>query len=323
MKLKNQIRSLLKYVVLAPSGYNTQPWKFKLGDDSLEIIPDYTRARINTDPEYREFFMSLGAAATNLEVAAAHFGLTFQKSYRLDDSNHDYAIVYKFSEKMSKPIDSPLFSAISTRHTNRFAYLNQNISKKIVDDLKKIPHPDTVEMNLITRPGDITLLSKIIHQSYILWYRNQILVEELESWLRDDLEISKDGLPTGVLNLYKLAISAKYYLLKDDQDLKDRSDHDQNLAKTAPALALVSTKFDTVENWFQAGEYFELLTLTLASHGLATDYFNHPLTMKKSRLATAKTVGTKFLPQLLIRLGTPTLIPPRTPRRPLKELLIS
>lgn len=323
MKLKNQIKSLLKYVLLAPSGYNTQPWKFKLGDNSLEILPDYTRARINTDPEYREFFMSLGAAATNLQVAANHFGLAYEKSYRLDDKNHDYVIIFNFSGQKVTPINSPLFSAIKTRHTNRFPYKNQVISKNILADLKKLPHNDNVELNLMTRPGDITALSNLIQKSFLVWHRNQLMVEELESWLRDDLEVSKDGLPTSVLNLYKLGINAKYLLFKDDPKLISHAKHYQSLAKSSPAIALISTKSDTVENWFQAGEFFELFSLTLAVHGLALDFFNHPLIMKKTRQDTAASFSSKFLPQLLFRFGLPTIIPPKTPRRPLKELLIS
>jgi hypothetical protein len=267
--------------------------------------------------------MSLGAAAANLQVAAEHFGLAYEKFYRLDDKNHDYAIVFKFSKNLSPPSYSPLFSAIKTRHTNRFPYLKENIPKNILADLKKVPHSNSVELNLVTRPGDLTLLSKLIQKSFNLWYRNQLMVEELETWLRDDLEISQDGLPTSVLYLYKLGVNAKYFLLKDDPELKNRSEHYQTLAKNAPALCLISTKADTVENWFQAGEFFELFTLTLAVHGFAVDFFNHPLTMKKTRQESATAFSSHLLPQLLFRFGLPTVVPPRTPRRPLRELLIS
>jgi len=324
MELKNQIKSLLKHVILAPSGYNTQPWKFKIGNDTLEILPDYTRARLNTDPDYREFFMSLGAAATNLEVSAKNFALSFKKSYRLNDKKRDYAIFYKFNESKNKSTDGhPLFKSISTRHTNRSPYQSEKLPKNLIQTLRNLPYPHDVELNLITRPGDITTFSNLVHQSYFLWYKNQMLVKELESWLRDDLALAKDGLPTGVLNIYKLAINAKYIMIKKDQSISDRSKYGQSLAKNAPALALLSTRRDTVQDWFQAGEYFELLALTLASHGYSTDFFNQPLVIKKSRRDAARIVGSQFLPQLLFRVGVPTVKAPKTRRRPLKEFLIS
>lgn len=323
MKLKNQIKSLLKYVILAPSGYNTQPWKFKLGEDSLEIIPDYTRARLNTDPDYREFYMSLGAAAFNLEVAAKHFGFSYQKFYRLDEKNHRYSIYFLFSDKKNKVEDSPLFEAISTRHTNRFPYENEKLSKDIVAKLRALPRPNSVDFHLVTRPGDISAFAKLINHSFLLWSRQQALVDELETWLRDDLEFSPDGLPTGVINLYKLAINLKYYLHPDDPKVKIGSLKSENLAQSAPALAIISTKKDEVSDWFEAGEFFELFVLTLASYGLATDFFNYPLALKKTRQDVAKLVETNNLPQLLFRLGKPTVTPPRTSRYPLAKLLIS
>lgn len=323
MKLKSQIKSLLKYVLLAPSGYNTQPWKFRLGENSLEIIPDYTRARLNTDPDYREFYMSLGAAAFNLEVAAKHFGMGFKKIYRFDESSPNNSIYFEFTGEKTKSESSPLFQAISTRHTNRFPYTKTKLSKNIVTQLRTLPHPDSVDFHLITRPGDISAFAKLINYSFLLWSRQQALVEELETWLRDDLEFSPDGLPTGVINLYKLAINLKYYLHPDDPEIKVGSLKSENLAKNAPALVVISTKKDSVSNWFEAGEFFELLVLTLASHGFTTDFFNYPLALKKTRKNVAKLIETDNLPQLLFRLGEPTIIPPKTSRYPLSKLLIS
>jgi len=323
MKLKNQIKSLLKYVILAPSGYNTQPWKLKLEDSSLEILPDYTRARLNTDPDYREFYMSLGTAAFNLEVTAQHFGLAYQKSYRLDEVKQNYSIFFQFTNQSLKPIDSPLFAAISIRHTNRFPYLDKKLSKTLITKLRSLPHPDSVNFHLITRPGSITAFARLINRSFLLWSRQQALVEELETWLRDDLEFSPDGLPTGVINIYKLAINLKYFLHSSDPQIKSGSLKSQNLAKNAPALAVISTKKDSVSDWFQAGEFFELLVLTLTSHGLTTDFFNYPLTLKKTRQEVSILLNTSHFPQLLFRLGQPTFLPPRTFRYPLAKLLIS
>lgn len=314
MNTKTQIKSLLKYVIQAPSGYNTQPWKFKLGSDYLEIIPDYTRARINTDPEYREFFMSLGAAATNFQVAADHFGLAFKKSYRLDDDHHDYAIIFKYTGEKIEPVPSPLFSAISTRHTNRFPYLDEKLTKTMIAEIRSLPCPDSVSLNLITRPGDLTAFAKLINRSFQLWSRQQSMVDELETWIRDDLEFSPDGLPTGVINIYKLAVNIKH-LFSPSEKVPE--------IKTLSALAVISTKNDSVANWFQAGEYFELFALTLASHGLATDFFNYPIALKKTRGEVASLIKSSDFPQLLFRLGVPTVIPPRTPRYPLKQLLLS
>lgn len=321
MTQKNKIKSLLKYVVLAPSGYNTQPWRFKLGEDSLEILPDYSRARLNTDPDYREFYMSLGAAACNFEIAAKYFGYSFQKTYIVDEKKQRYSIFFKFVARSTRGENEALLKAISTRHTNRFPYKDEKLSKELISQIRSLPTPNSVEFHLITRPGDITAFAKLINYSYLLWSRQQAMIDELETWLRDDLEFSPDGLPTGVINLYKMAINLKYLRHKDDMEAEINSIKNQNLAKNSPALAVISTKNDDIQSWFEAGEFFELLALTLASNGLSTDFFNYPLSLKKTRKDTAKLLESTHLPQLLFRLGKPTVITPKTPRYPLSRLL--
>ena len=38
------LRFLVNYAILAPSSHNTQPWLFRIGEQSLELIADRTRA---------------------------------------------------------------------------------------------------------------------------------------------------------------------------------------------------------------------------------------------------------------------------------------
>lgn len=65
---------MIEQAVKAPSGHNTQPWKFRLFSDHIDILPDFSRALPVVDPNHRELFVSLGCAAENLCIAAAHRG---------------------------------------------------------------------------------------------------------------------------------------------------------------------------------------------------------------------------------------------------------
>lgn len=68
-----ELEFLLQYAILAPSGHNTQPWAFKITDEGIKVYADGSRAMPVLDPADRELLMSVGAAITNLRVAAAHF----------------------------------------------------------------------------------------------------------------------------------------------------------------------------------------------------------------------------------------------------------
>jgi hypothetical protein len=61
---------LLRMATLAANGPNTQPWKFRLNDDGVSILPDFTRRTEVVDPDDHHLFISLGCAAENLTIAA-------------------------------------------------------------------------------------------------------------------------------------------------------------------------------------------------------------------------------------------------------------
>lgn len=45
-----QLKFLLDYAVLAPSGHNSQPWLFRIGDGWVEVHADRTRRLPVVDP---------------------------------------------------------------------------------------------------------------------------------------------------------------------------------------------------------------------------------------------------------------------------------
>src|SRR5205814_5546335 len=79
---REQVKFLLEYAILAPSGHNTQPWFFRIAEDGVEVYADYSRRLPVADPGDRELMMSIGAAITNLRAAAAHFGFESSVLYQ-------------------------------------------------------------------------------------------------------------------------------------------------------------------------------------------------------------------------------------------------
>ena len=71
---EERLRFLLNYAVLAPSGHNTQPWLFRVGNGEVDLYADRTRGLPVVDPEDRALVISCGAALFYLRVAIGHFG---------------------------------------------------------------------------------------------------------------------------------------------------------------------------------------------------------------------------------------------------------
>lgn len=43
---RERLAFLVRYAVLAPSSHNTQPWRFRLGAECIEVHPDVARAGV-------------------------------------------------------------------------------------------------------------------------------------------------------------------------------------------------------------------------------------------------------------------------------------
>src|SRR5690242_12261953 len=66
---------LVRAAVLAANAHNTQPWRFRLYPDRIDLyaVPDRTTGTM--DQLRREMYISLGCALENLTLAAAAAGL--------------------------------------------------------------------------------------------------------------------------------------------------------------------------------------------------------------------------------------------------------
>jgi len=111
------LKELVRYATLAPSGHNTQCWRFRLDNRSIVILPDLSRRTPVVDPDDHHLYVSLGCAAENLLLAARAFGFMGNAHF---NSASDGAI--RAALERSKAEESPLFKAIPHRQCTRTDY---------------------------------------------------------------------------------------------------------------------------------------------------------------------------------------------------------
>lgn len=59
----------------APSVHNTQPWRWRIRPEAVELHADWRRHLVATDPDRRDLILSCGAALHHLRVALSAQGL--------------------------------------------------------------------------------------------------------------------------------------------------------------------------------------------------------------------------------------------------------
>jgi hypothetical protein len=280
---EEQMRFLLQYAILAPSGHNTQPWAFRVTKEGVEVFADYTRRLLAVDPGDRELLMSVGAAITNFRVAAAHFGFGTTVTY---DRRPEEGVPVAFISlcETCAPDGSlvSLFRAIPERHTNRAPFDGQPLEPdrlaRICDLLDHFP--DTL----------------------------RVLLSQHKERVAEMVEEGDHLLMAGGTPLERLYVTAW-------QGRRDR-----RLARTSSALLLVTAEDDRV-SLIRAGEVLELLLLTITATGLQYSFLNQPVAADPLRTTIGSLAGTPHPPQLLIRIGAAPPVEEPRPRRPLEHVI--
>ncbi|MCK7467113.1 MAG: hypothetical protein MZU91_02475 [Desulfosudis oleivorans] len=168
--LENHLKKIIYYATLAPSGHNTQPWKFSIKDNSLVIYPDYSRRLQVVDPDDHDLFISLGCALENFIIAASHMGYSAKVEYFPPTEEKD-CIKVTINKDMVK-IDPALFNAIPNRQATRSKYDGHPIPPEDLEKLKQVSHQDKVSFILFTEQREIERIIEFVKKE--MYYNFEI-----------------------------------------------------------------------------------------------------------------------------------------------------
>jgi len=318
--MRAKLEFLLGYAILAPSGYNSQPWKFRIDENKIEIFSDFLKKRGVIDPGNREIYVSVGAALENLIIAAKHFG--FETNVKVkkiigDDEKLDLVAAVEFQDKKIRDdnLNKKMFEAIRKRQTNRrpFEKLSKD-TKKLEKQIKDLIEDREVEVKLFDEDNIKKKLGSLMAQSSLYWYSKENFRKELLSWLRDDTENSNND-----------GIWQKYYDATDRMGVlnfaEEKAIKDEMMVVESPILMIVSSKKDNKENWIKTGRNLERILLYLTSEDISHAYFNSIVESEKHRVELGKELNNG-IPQLVLRLGKAKKVM-RSSRSALEEVLMS
>ena len=125
--LKETPFALVSAAVLAANPHDTQPWLFRVADNSIEVYADVSRNLGAMDPFLREMHLGLGCAIENMTLAAAPNGYSVHVELApgaVTDIRERVRPVLAARLRLARQAKAadPLHRAIPERHTNRYAY---------------------------------------------------------------------------------------------------------------------------------------------------------------------------------------------------------
>ncbi len=312
-------RELVRYATLAPSGHNTQPWKFQVQENTIRIYPDKSRSLAVVDPADREMYISLGAALENLALASAHAGLLAEVALFPSDEAENLRITLTPGEAVK---EEELFDAIPVRQCTRRLYNGQPVPPADLEKLRNVTLAGGSALHLFDGAESIEALIGLVKAGNQVQYSDKAFVKELTAWLRfNDQEASRsrDGLFTRCTgNPTVPRWLGEIFLGLSSPDSMTKTD-EKNIRSSA-GMAVLASSEDHPTAWVTTGRLLQRFLLTATALNIKFAFLNQPIEVPEVREQLANLVGSSAIPQLLIRYGYAERMPVSL-RRPVKDVI--
>jgi hypothetical protein len=207
------IERFIKEGVHAPSGDNSQPWKFEISENRLLIynLPSADNPVLN----YKQTgsYIAHGGLIENICIAAEYYGYLSKVELGIDSKIENLVATIIF-EKNNRS-GHPLFKYIRERHTNRKIYYDKPLNVEVKSELQRIGGKiEGLKLFLVDEKESLVKLAKAaslmervalenrnLHQ---LFFRDIFWSEEANTKGKSGLYIKTLELPKPVQFLFKL-----------------------------------------------------------------------------------------------------------------------
>lgn len=316
------ILKIIESAAKAPSGHNTQPWKFVVSDSSIEIHPDFTKSLPVVDGSNSELYISLGCAAENLCISANELG--YQTIFSIERTvQNNFFIRIRLSKGL--PVKDPLSELIPKSQTNRNIYKHKKISESIIERLKTYRTDKLIKVYLFpNESAGFYILRDLVEEGNSIQMKDAALKKELLSWIRfnkKEEETFHDGLSYRVLGMP----SSPAFIGKKNVKsfLKPGKQNRSDLPKinSSSHLALFTVKNRNPENWIPLGQRLQRFLLETTKYGISHDWINQAC--EQPDVAIKMQLDMQMYseyPALLLRIGYADPAP-YSLRKPFKNLI--
>jgi hypothetical protein len=316
----NALRVAVESAVLAPSGHNSQPWRFELSGSQLQLRRDRTRSLPIVDPHDRALYISLGAALDHLTVALRADGHHPVVTVMPRPDDPDLAAQVTLSGRHQvTDADTALRDAIKNRHTDRRPFDTRPLPTPVISAMTSAVQAAGAGL-IVVSDEQRAAVADLIGRGGLAQFADRRFRGELASWVRWNHTRAHDGMPGRVHGMGDLASLAGAWVIRTLDLGKSQAAKDRSLFDRSALVVVLATSGDHPADWLRAGRALSALLLTATTHGLSASFLNQPIEVDALRPELQATLGMSGRAQLLVRLGysTPT---EGTPRRPVEEVL--
>jgi hypothetical protein len=304
----------------APSVYNSQPWRWRLGEASIHLFVDAERALPATDPDRRDLRISCGAALHHLRVALLAVGMRASVHRLPDPARPEHLAAVEISSAQPSARDIALATAIETRVSDRRLFSSRPVPAGLLAELAAAAAANGADLHVLQLGWQRRAVVRLVEEAAIEQALTPGYAHETATWTGRSRSALDGVSVTSVPRLPDGTVPMRHFAHRQEAE-KGRQLEDAD----GTVLALLATKGDGPEDQLRAGEALSAVLLTATRRRLATDPISQPLEVLGTRLRLrALSLGESSEPQLLIRVGWPRPGAgplPATRRRPVDDTI--
>ncbi|MEV6932202.1 nitroreductase family protein [Dactylosporangium sp. NPDC051485] len=300
---------------LAPSVHNTQPWRWVVHEDRLELYAEPARQLSEQDPDGRLLTLSCGAALHHALVALVAEGFAARVER---PAAAPLAVVHAEPQGPADPAAMRRLQLLRVRHTDRRVASEEPISAAVLQELTEAARRSGARLAVLNRDQVLQLAVMIEHSGEAQQHDERMRAETAE-WVGGERP-EGTGLPDAVIPAeLPLTTVAERDFGVGTGKLDAGAGHD-----TAAQYAILHGDGDDPADWLRAGEALSELWLSATEHGAAVLPLSSPVEMAFTRQALRRMLGETGYPFLVLRLGTADpdhAGPPHTPRLSAEQVI--
>jgi nitroreductase len=315
---------LIEVAARAPSVHNTQPWRFAVTGDVVELYADADRQLLE-DPAGREMIISCGAALFGLRLAIRSLG--HQPEVDLFPEAAQRRLLARVRAGRPAPVtpdERAMLLAVPHRHTHRGAFEPGSLPGDLLVRLQDDAAAEGATLAAVDGGFAYQRLTGIL----AAWSRRRDLYPasgaelqaraETQRWTRESGSQARDGVPAHAFPATGNREAG--CLPQRDFDLGRRWGFRPSGGPPAPVTAILVTSGDDEESWLRAGQALQRLLLRAASQWVFASLQTQPLQSRPVRAQLRSGLELTGTPQLLLELGVARISHP-TGRRPAGDLI--
>ena len=314
-----QVAHLLTAAGQAPSLHNSQPWRFRLRPNVIELHADLDRKLPVADPDGRELRLACGAALFNLRLVLHGLGIRPIVTMFPDPAQPALlAAIRHGGHKPPTPHQLRLLQAIPTRHTNRRPFADVAVSPAEQHALRQAALEEGSWLQVVEDPTQRRTLQELAARAHRTQLADPAFVAELARWTGTDAD-RRDGVPTstgGPRPAPQDRWTLRDFTAGTGPERLPGKDFEHE-----PSIAVLTPHLPGPEADLRAGQALQRVLLTATAHGLAVSFVSQLVEVAPVREQLRRLIGATRPPLAVVRIGRGYPVP-ATPRRNLADLVI-